>query len=228
MGAGSILFMNGDNYLFPITYLRIAERMRMDVRLFDRGNIIFKMPGSGAARWHGDVVWQRERSGIERKIIKGCRNRPVFYAVFGPYAVNLPERYKLVPCGIVYALVRKPTAGYPLQFARQWRYYSNRSFQDQFERDFMNREVTAYYYFLRGEGLFLAGEPDRGLFMMKLASEIGYDDTLIHSDMAVFLMTHNFFKEARQELEKALGPEKMAAVADGLTEILALDILDRS
>jgi DNA-binding MarR family transcriptional regulator len=34
--------------------------------------------------------------------------------------------------------------------------------------------------------------------------------------------------ELEKELEKALGPEKMAAVADGLTEILALDILDRS
>src|SRR5512136_118057 len=40
----AILFMNGDNYVFPVTYGRLVERMREGVTLYDRHDILFKMP----------------------------------------------------------------------------------------------------------------------------------------------------------------------------------------
>jgi Flp pilus assembly protein TadD len=49
----------------------------------------------------------------------------------------------------------------------------------------------------------MLGQYDLGLRNIKLASRIGYNDTGIHSDSAVFLTDHGFFKDARDELEKA-------------------------
>jgi Tfp pilus assembly protein PilF len=39
---------------------------------------------------------------------------------------------------------------------------------------------------------------------MKLARDVGYNDNVIHSEMAVFLTDHCFFEEARLSLERAL------------------------
>ena len=68
----------------------------------------------------------------------------------------------------------------------------------------MNREVCAYFFFCLGKQLILAGQKSPGLRNLRWAAEVGYDDDLIHSDMAVFLTDHGFFDEARTALEKSL------------------------
>ncbi|MBW1668179.1 MAG: DUF2723 domain-containing protein [Deltaproteobacteria bacterium] len=40
--GGDILFMNGDNYVFPVLYGRIVERMGEDRTVYDRNNIFYK------------------------------------------------------------------------------------------------------------------------------------------------------------------------------------------
>jgi len=50
----------------------------------------------------------------------------------------------------------------------------------------------------------MVGAPDVGIKYLRLASRIGYNDDMIHSDMALFLTDYGFFQEARSELEKAL------------------------
>ena len=67
----------------------------------------------------------------------------------------------------------------------------------------MTREVAAYFYLNKGKRYMAAGTPHIALKYLKLASEIGYNDEMIHSDIGIFLTDHGFFKEAQAELEKA-------------------------
>ena len=199
-----ILFMHGDNYLFPVTYGRIVERMREDVTLHDRLNIIFKIPNLDDRTYPSNTSWEEHRNMSEGRIIEEKGNRNVFYAVFGPYSIKMPNQYGLAPCGILHRVVKKEAILGPYEVRDVWRYYSTDSFYENFVRDFMNREVCAYFFFNRGKYFFLLGQPSLGLENIKIASHIGHDDTLIHTDIAIFLTDRGFFKEARQELEKTL------------------------
>ena len=203
-GSGDIVLMNGDNYLFPVTYLRVAERNREDLWLYDRVNLLFKMPSLGPYSRHGSKDWERRRNDAEKRIVKEKGSSQVFYAVFGPYSIEMDEPYELVPYGVLYRVSNRSRVERGLEKGNPWRYYASTSFVDNFYRDFMTREVIAYFYFKKGEYFIRSGQSQMGLNYIQQASEIGYDDNVIHSDMAVFLIDQGFFEHARHELEKAL------------------------
>ena len=204
LGTGDILFVHGDNYVFPVAYGRVAERMREDVQIYDRLNILFKMPNLDTYSLPKGNSWEDERDRVEQGIVKAREHRGVFYAVFGPQAIKVPDDHQLVPYGLLHRVAGRGDKIKPSQIGSLWKNYSTESFEVDFEKDFMNREVSAYFSFRRGVHLILSGQREVGLRNMRLASHIGYDDTLIHSDMAVFLTDHGLFEEAREELEKAL------------------------
>jgi tetratricopeptide (TPR) repeat protein len=199
-----LLFINGDNHLFPVIYARLVERMREDATVYDRLNLIFRMPSAARGVPPRTMTWEEERNALEKGIIMESRERPVYYSVFGPYAVDLPERYRLVQKGIVYRVVEDGESEVAGAFQRVWASYALESFYGSFQRDFMNREIAAYYFFDRGKGLILSGQTSAGLSHMKRARDVGYNDNVIHSEMAVFLTDHGFFDEARLSLERAL------------------------
>jgi tetratricopeptide (TPR) repeat protein len=78
------------------------------------------------------------------------------------------------------------------------------SIYDPFYKDFMSRQVCAYFHLSRGRYLFRRGERTLALKHLDSASRIGYDDTTIHSDISVLLVKREIFDRAREELEKAL------------------------
>jgi tetratricopeptide (TPR) repeat protein len=203
MDNGNVLFVNGDNYVFPVTYGCIVERMGEHVAVYDRLSLIFKMPDVQFHSGPRAGSWEEKRNRVEKRILeeKGCEG--VFYAIFGPGSIDMPDGCTLVPYGTLYMASRvgsrfHPTAG------NIWHYYSTESFSDKLERDYMNREMSAYFHFFRGMDFLVSGEPSVGLKYMKLASEVGYNDELLHSDMGVFFSDHGFFEEAHLSLERAL------------------------
>ncbi len=203
-GEGDILFMNGDNNVFPVTYARLAERVREDMVLYDRLNIIFRMPNLDYQRQPRSPAREEDRNRIEKGIIEEARGRKVYYAVFGPYAIQMPDKHTLIPYGILYWAAREGVHLDISALRNTWKYYSTESFYENFQRDFMNREMCAFYHYSYGMSLILTGNRAFGLKSLELAAKIGYDDTLIHSEIAVFLTDHGFFDEARQALEKAM------------------------
>jgi tetratricopeptide (TPR) repeat protein len=196
--------MNGDNYVFPVTYGRLVERMREDVSLYDRLNILFRMPDVDFRKGRPTLAWEAQRNQVENMIIEGKGVRGVYYAVFGPYAIAISDEYALIPYGILHRVVEKEVLARPYRLDNVWRYYSTESLYDDFQRDFMNREMSAYFHFGRGKDLILSGQPSLGLKNLELAAQTGYNDNLIYSDMAVFLTDHGYFEQARRALEKAL------------------------
>ncbi len=199
----STLFLDGDNNIFPVAYARIVERMREDVMLYDRPNIIFKMPYPDNYKDHFYGKWEEFRPIVEKSILESAQNG-IYYAVFNPYAVSIPGQFVMYPCGILYKAIR---AGVPFPEAAcrsVWTRYVTESIYDNLHKDFMNRHVCAHFHFSLGKYLFMIGQPVPGLKEIKWASQIAYDDTMIHSDMAILLIDQGLLEEARSELEKAL------------------------
>ncbi|MFC1868338.1 protein O-mannosyl-transferase family [Thermodesulfobacteriota bacterium] len=204
--SGSTLFMDGDNNIFPLTYGRIVERMREDVTIYDRYNLFFKMPymddSNSALTYHGK--WEDLRAILEMRIIERVADRGVYFAGFNPFAVSFSEQYKMVPFGVLRQILKNNSAFKRDRAGNVWDYYCMESLNSDFDKDFMTREVISFIYFLKGEYYFIIDKPQIGLPFIRLASEIGYNDKNIHSDIAFLLMEHGLYHEAGLELEKAL------------------------
>jgi tetratricopeptide (TPR) repeat protein len=200
---GSILILDGDNNFFPVLYGRIVERMRGDVILYDRHDILFKMPYLGDQKGYFYGTWENLRRQLEKHIIQETAPIDIYYAVFAPDSISMPGGYVMVPYGMLHRVLKKEKPVDSHRVRDLWRYYSSESFYDDFEKDFMNRQVHAHFYFTRGQYLFMAEQPALGLRYFKNASHIGDDGTMIHSTIANFLMRQGLFEEARQELVKA-------------------------
>ena len=197
------LFLDGDNNIFPVMYGRIVERMREDVLLYDRPNLFFKMPYIDKYTGYSFTKWEDLRPIVEKRIIENVQHG-VYYAVFNPFPISVPDGFTMHPYGILYKIEPGAILSTQDTGGSIWPLYATESLLDDFRRDFMNREVTAYFHFARGKYLFMVDQPDRGLKSIQRASKVAYDDTTIHSDMAVFLTDRGFFEQARLELGKAL------------------------
>jgi len=204
LGNGDVLFLEGDNNIFPVTYMRLGEKMREDVALFDRHGIIFKMPylGDSSGKFYGNQ--KQLRAMLETHIIENTPPDGVSYAVFVPGSILLPNEFKLIPYGLIYRVVSKKRLEKTYKVENIWRYYARESFHDSFERDYLNRQICAQFYYRYGEYLFKTGQKGLALKYIRNASLIGYDDTGIHSILASLLADEDLHDEARQELEKAL------------------------
>jgi tetratricopeptide (TPR) repeat protein len=204
MGPGDILFTDSDNNVFPVTYGRVVEKMRNDVKIYDRLNLIFKLPNLETQSRTTGQGWEDRRNNIEKQTIEKKGERDVYYALFIPNTIQMPIQYQLVPIGLVNKVVRVGETKKRDNSNQVWKYYSIESFYEDFSRDYMNREVTAFFHFNHAKHFFAMGHSPLALKYIKKASEVGFNDDLIHSEMAVFLVNEGFFKEARKELEKAL------------------------
>jgi tetratricopeptide (TPR) repeat protein len=202
-GTGATVFIDGDNNLFPLLYCRAAERSREDLELYDREDIAFKMPYVGKSG--GYFYGNREgfRAVLEKEIIRQREPDGVFYAVFGADTVHLPEGYKLVPSGLIQRVVEEKKPETPYRVENVWKYYGSESFFDRFERDYLNREVCAHFFYRLGKHLFMAGDRSAGFKYLGRASSMGYDDYGIHVLVALGFADEGFFEEAREEIEKA-------------------------
>ena len=79
-----ILFINGDNHLFPVIYAHLVERMREDAALYDRLNIIFKMPQAGKGIAPRTMAWEEERNALEKAMITETRESLSTMRFLGP------------------------------------------------------------------------------------------------------------------------------------------------
>ena len=208
-----IVIIGGDNNLFPVTYTKIVERMRVDVTLYDRYYLFFRIPYMGNTE--GSFVyygkWDELLQLLEKKVITKKASKGIYYSMFDPRIVSIPDGYTLIPYGILTRVVNDRIEIDQKKRAHIWEYYTTESFEDSFYRDFMNRQVTAYYYFCKGRHLIMLGGIEPGLKNLKLASKIGANDKTIQNELAVLFSDLGFFNEARVELEKSLHNNKNSA-----------------
>lgn len=190
-----VLFIDGDNNVFPVIYARICEGMGEQVKFLDRYNLVFRWP-PGKPRESVDAVveWSIRENG----------GRPIYLSVFDPLSFPLPDGYRVIPYGILGKVEGKETAIPADRLRSVWKGYSTVSFYEPMERDYMNRQVCSYFHFNLAKFFFETGLPEKGVESIRRASKIGYDDEMIHSDMGIFLTQRGFYQDARHELDLAL------------------------
>jgi tetratricopeptide (TPR) repeat protein len=212
--SGATLFLEGDNNFFPVLYSRVAERFREDLKLYDRENIAFKMPYVGKRGGYFYGNWAGFRDLLEKEIVKQREPDGVFYAVFESNTVHLPEKYALVPSGLTHRVVEEKRLDAPYKVENVWRYYATESFFDEFERDYLNRQVCAHFFYRFGKYLFMAGNRGAAYRYMRQASSVGYDDPGIHVLVALGFADEGFFEAAREEIERAAMYQKDAGIIE--------------
>jgi tetratricopeptide (TPR) repeat protein len=204
VGNGDTLILMGDNYFFPIVYARLVERMREDVIIYDRLNIVFKYPNLENLQFVEGISWDDRRDNIEMSIARNKGQNEIFYAVSSPLSVKLQEGYSLIQAGILNRVIDQDSANDKKTRDIWWKYHATESFYDDFERDFMNREVCGHYFFFLGKSFLLSGRERVGIQSMQKASTIGYDSAGLHTSMAIFFSERGFSGKAQKALEKAL------------------------
>ncbi len=198
---GTILFMEGDNIFFPILYLRVAERAREDLRLYDRQNIAFKMPYLGESGRISYGNWAGIRTILEKEIVEHSKGEGVLYAVFETNTIRLPSKCQLVPYGLVYQAVEREKLKGSLERSRTYgSIMGGRASFDGFARDYLNREVCAHFLLRFGQYCFMLRDKSHGYEYLRRASNIGYDDTGIHALIASSLAREGYLEKAREEV----------------------------
>jgi tetratricopeptide (TPR) repeat protein len=198
---GSLL-VEGDNNLFPVTYCRIVEGMRKDVSLYDRYDLFFKMPfpDNIHSEYHGD--WKDLKAIAERRILEKAQHG-VFLASHKPSSLSLTQGELLLPYGTIYRVFSNRDVCDENETMQIWDHYATEALYDRYYRDYMTRQISAYHYFSFAKYLFMRGDHTKGLEGIRAASRMGYNDTMLHSDLAAFLIDQGLFDEAISELEKA-------------------------
>lgn len=195
---GSVLFIDGDNNVFPVMYARVCEGMGEELLIVDRFNLVFRWPADSSGEKPGSL------SSVVEGIVRDRKGRGIHLSVFDPKAFPLPDGYRPVPHGV---LARVDSGDHPpsLTQARElWRTYSTVSVSEPMGRDYMNRQVCSYFHFYRAKFLFESGRSLEALESIRTASRIGYNDEMIHSDIGVLLTRKGFYEEARRALGLAL------------------------
>ena len=200
---GNTLFLHDDNNVFPVAYSRIVEKMRKDIKIYDHFNLIFKLPNLETEINAQGQGWEDRILNIERRIMEENNDGAVFYAALVPKTIRIPEKYQMIPYGLINKVVKKEETMDSDVAHNVWEYYSFESFNGNFYRDYMNREVAAFFHFNHAKKYFALGRSPLALKYIRRASEVGYNDVLIHTEMAVFLIDQRLFEEGRKELEKA-------------------------
>jgi tetratricopeptide (TPR) repeat protein len=211
---GAVVFIEGDNHFFPVLYGRIVENMREEVAVYDRVNLLFKMPYLGQEKGFFYGTWESLRSLMEKEIIAQTKERTVLYAVFDPFGLSLPDQSILFPYGLLHRVMVKGSAGAVYKVPGLWRYYSSESFYKRFEKDFMTRQVSAHFFLRYGIYLYHTGERNSGLRHIQEASQLGYDDAGVQCGAAIFFSDQGLFDLAQDYLVRAPVTRRNAAVIE--------------
>jgi hypothetical protein len=192
------LLVEGDNILFPITYLMLAENGRPDLALYDRHNLFFKMPFlyREGPTFHGK--WEELRRIIELELVRS--RGQVYMAVFNDKVIS-DRGFDLVPHGITVRAVTSEDFEKALREEKNpWPSYATASLNGSFYRDYMNRTVTGYYFFKMARDLIFMDKEKLGLEIMSKASSIAYNDLTLHGDIATFYIDMGMLNEALSKL----------------------------
>jgi len=197
-----ILLVDGDNYLFPVFYARLVERGGEEIVLYDRQNIVFKMPYVGDHASRASGRWETVRTLLEWEMVRKPRSQDIYYAVFDPLSIPLPEGYAVEPLGLVYRVMRKE--GLPASRALKdvSEYYATESYFENMVRDYLSRQMTAHFLFRYGQSQFASGSRSAGLQQIREASRMMYDDQGLNVLIAMFFIDKGIYSEAREELKK--------------------------
>jgi len=193
LDKNAILFAQGDNVVFPLSYLQIVEKQRLDVLIIDENinPINFSL-----------FEKERNQKRIEfiKKTVAG-KNRPVYFSSNeNLYDYNIYD-YFLKSKGLLCKVV-SIEAGAP--FGNYHKFYKLDGLpKDYSHLDKKTREILASYYFHEGENL-RKGDFLPAFKVYFKSGEIGDDISSMHNNIGLAYAKRGWQELALKEFEKAI------------------------
>jgi tetratricopeptide (TPR) repeat protein len=197
----AVIFAQGDNVVFPLSYLLYVEKAKPAVTLIEQTGLI-------SHEFYGqDFVWLEEEDHVRRQYQREYdmirQGKPVYYTSKGD--LEFPG-YKLVQKGLVYKVVGENDSFYDDDI---WDSYDYRQIQNStIYLDFMSNQVKAIYYIRLAEH-YIDADKDLAAIILLDALNVLPDNKDILYDLGGILLSQKRADEAIEVYNKILKGEPL-------------------
>ncbi|MEK6645531.1 MAG: tetratricopeptide repeat protein [Candidatus Firestonebacteria bacterium] len=206
----SILFSRGDNPVFLLSYLRLAEGVRNDVTIYDDFGCIFtNIYGEGLLFM--DKSERDKKMRDKQKEIINSRKEPIFFTL----GSNMQKIQGLItmPAGVLYRVIR-PWEEDSVKNKNYWKNYELNGINDsEILSDFLAREMVARYYFGLGEYYHYTKENDKSNENYRKAMELARNIEWMQSNLASLSVLRGNKDEAIKDYERIVAANPKNAIA---------------
>jgi tetratricopeptide (TPR) repeat protein len=195
----AILFAEGDNRLFILAYLTLAEKQRPDVSIYDNlGGRIFK-----STPFDLTGLSNEQKEALISALLKKTA-RPIY--LDSTYALYEPKRYRLKQEGLVYRVLGENSKIPQKDTDLLWLGYH---LEDMFKsgltnKEFLMRRIIAEYYLALGKHLLAKNKTAAGFSYFEQAAETLAEDKRIYLYLGVRRALAGRFEAASAGFEKAI------------------------
>ena len=202
MDKNAILLGHGDNALFILAYLKLAEKLRPDVTVYDdiSGDVFKETPFDFSSM-------DNEKKDEVIASLLSKTQRPI-YISFGHTLVGTTRHPKELS-GIVYRILREGEGVSRQTKEKYWRTYTLRDvFEGYLEnKDFLTREIISVYHIALGT-YFISMNEAMGISLYHTAAKMAGDTKFVQETLAMYYSLRGMNEEAISSAKKAvsLGP----------------------
>jgi len=196
-GAG--FFMDGgDDTFFATAFLQFVQRARPDVRLFDRGGLIFRSVYGADFRALDKTLKEERRRAVENA---WRSHAPLYYSTMNE---KILPGAPLSPAGFLYGAAESTP--------NLWPFYVFRapSFSPE---DYRARALLPYFSFLKARWFWRSGRYDEALAALAAARAVGRDVPWVRVNVSVQTLEWAYEALLRDDLPRA---DRLADMALGL------------
>ena len=202
MDKNAILLGHGDNALFILAYLKLAEKLRPDVTVYDdiSGDVFKETPFDFSSM-------DNEKKDEVIASLLSKTQRPI-YISFGHTLVGTTRHPKELS-GIVYRILREGEGVSRQTKEKYWRTYTLRDvFEGYLEnKDFLTREIISVYHIALGT-YFISMNEAMGISLYHTAAKMAGNTKFVQETLAMYYSLRGMNEEAISSAKKAvsLGP----------------------
>ncbi|HLB60137.1 MAG TPA: DUF2723 domain-containing protein [Patescibacteria group bacterium] len=203
----AIIFVDKNDWLFPVLYLSMVEGVRPDVMLYDRtGNVFEDVYKFSETPIRSDEELEQHRTAIEKAISSQNPNRPVYYAADKNF--DNTDRDVLQE-GILYkqAAYQARTVDFNKEYANIMNITENKW------GDNNTAYILAYYRFRLADQLLSNGKTDEALSVLESIPDISKSSYLIYTQLGTYYYGLLDYERANSAYQEALELNPYAAVA---------------
>ncbi len=195
----AVIFAQGDNIVFPLSYLLLVEKARPDVTLYEQTGLISHELYGQDYVFLGEEEHLRRQKEVEGEIIKN--GAPVYYTTLQE---DVPAGYRLEQTGLLYRVLPE---GELSDLGDYWSRYDFRQiWESTIHLDYMSNDIRSTYY-IKYAQYQMRRDVDNAVNMLLAASEISPDKSGIHYDLGNILIANKMYDDAIGEFKKRLDAE---------------------
>jgi tetratricopeptide (TPR) repeat protein len=200
---GAVLFAEGDNAVFPLSYVHLVENVRPDVALYERTGILSHELYGIDYFWMGQADHDRRQYDVEYGVVRG--GRPVYYN--SQPDISFPG-YAFQQTGLLF---RVAPGNETLPERDFWALYDMRQvWNTTIEADYMSKNIMAAYYIRRAQDLGKA-DVDGAVALFRQAAVLAPDNANIRYETGTLLLSKKDYAGASEELIAALKLNPLSA-----------------